>query len=668
MGIWILSPPATHGEMAYRVDANTDAGLYQSGLNLVAGTIYKLTFDLWSVAKSATGGDAAVTINFTGSNAADFGVTDLVDDAGSASEGAIRTFTAMVTAPDTGSYKIEIHAASANANNSPFIDNVSLEVSKYSLWAAGLGLSGIPTDDYDGDHLSDFYEYALNGDPKDPGDTGGVEYGFTGDFFEYIYYRRTDDESLVYNVVDTTNLVSGLHNINAWDSTTAGPSGVPNCDLITNRYDTTSRGTQFIQLVIDFLGDGYSGFVPNPTGVTTTSLAAYPNKAVFGNRPTSVDSVNKLWNQFPATYWTGAFPLGNGHFAAMIFGGLTKDVIQFNHENLWEAPDFPDRYLTGTLPNREAEITDMRNKIFAGQPYEAHQVASSVLISHSIGSYQPFAVLNFDYDYGVINNADIKGYHRVLDMETGMASSHFMKGSTTYDREVFIANDKEVIALRMTATGPDKISTRISLSRPAHYLHQVLPVASCGPNEICIYGNVQGDDVSSHATTIEAVARVIVTGGTVDSTDGVLTVSNASEMIVLLAGVTDFNIDDPYTPLSLDLRQTCIDLINAFETTGWAQSKADAIAAHQPVFNRVNLRLGPEEINDIPTEVRVKAAQTATSGNYDLVMDSQLFQFGRYMTIAASRPGSMPVNLEGKWCSRLRPHGTRTTITISTSR
>ena len=114
---------------------------------------------------------------------------------------------------------------------------------------------------------------------------------------------------------------------------------------------------------------------------------------------------------------------------------------------------------------------------------------------------------------------------------------------------------------------------------------------------------------------------MLVRDGTVSSEKGVLTVSKVSEMTVLLAGATDFNVDAPYSPLRLNLRQTCTALLDAFETSGWAAEKAAKIEEHQEAFNRVHLRLGPEQPNGVPQAERVVTARTATNGVYDLMLE-----------------------------------------------
>ena len=82
----------------------------------------------------------------------------------------------------------------------------------YALWALGWGVPiGPATNDYDGDLLKNLAEYALNGDPTDPLDTG-IKPTLTrsGDELTYAHLRRKDDTNLLYVVETRTNLVSGV--------------------------------------------------------------------------------------------------------------------------------------------------------------------------------------------------------------------------------------------------------------------------------------------------------------------------------------------------------------------------------------------------------------------------------------------------------------------------
>src|SRR5690606_27898820 len=66
---------------------------------------------------------------------------------------------------------------------------------------------------------------------------------------------------------------------------------------------------------------------------------------------------------------------------------------------------------------------------------------------------------------------------------------------------------------------------------------------------------------------------------------------------------------------------------------------------HAQLFNRVSLHLGdPSAESDLPTDERL-----TRFGGADLHLVELLFQYGRYLLIASSRPGDQPANLQGIW-------------------
>ena len=86
-----------------------------------------------------------------------------------------------------------------------------------------------------------------------------------------------------------------------------------------------------------------------------------------------------------------------------------------------------------------------------------------------------------------------------------------------------------------------------------------------------------------------------------------------------------------------------------------AQTQADLWQAHladyRPLFDRVGLDLGTAGSEDIPTDRRI----FDFISHPDPALVSLLFQYGRYLLIASSRPGTLPANLQGIWNDALRP-------------
>ncbi|NQZ59855.1 MAG: glycoside hydrolase N-terminal domain-containing protein, partial [Lentisphaeraceae bacterium] len=82
-----------------------------------------------------------------------------------------------------------------------------------------------------------------------------------------------------------------------------------------------------------------------------------------------------LWYAEPAKQWDLALPLGNGSMGAMDFGGIHKDVIQFNHINLWLPPSIGDKWVNGSkLPDKTGKVKEVRDLLFKGEAYKAHEI------------------------------------------------------------------------------------------------------------------------------------------------------------------------------------------------------------------------------------------------------------------------------------------------------
>jgi alpha-L-fucosidase 2 len=88
------------------------------------------------------------------------------------------------------------------------------------------------------------------------------------------------------------------------------------------------------------------------------------------------------------------------------------------------------------------------------------------------------------------------------------------------------------------------------------------------------------------------------------------------------------------------------------------------LADHRALFRRVRLDLGAAERRTLPTDVRLAALR---AGRVDPGLAALYFQYGRYLLIASSRPGTQPANLQGLWNDDLRPAwGSKYTININT--
>ncbi|MFC6088870.1 glycosyl hydrolase family 95 catalytic domain-containing protein [Saccharothrix lopnurensis] len=100
-------------------------------------------------------------------------------------------------------------------------------------------------------------------------------------------------------------------------------------------------------------------------------------------------------------------------------------------------------------------------------------------------------------------------------------------------------------------------------------------------------------------------------------------------------------IASPVAPVPLvrvDEPGAVVFYVGLTDPPGWEVFRDRAVADHRELFDRVSLDLGPAP--DGPTD---------TWRADDPAFAALLFQYGRYLLIASSRPGTLPANLQGVW-------------------
>ena len=233
-----------------------------------------------------------------------------------------------------------------------------------------------------------------------------------------------------------------------------------------------------------------------------------------------------------------------------------------------------------------------------------------------------------------------ESYKRTLNLDTAIATTTFEIDGITYKREVFASPVDDVLVVRLTADKPAGITIDVSLDRPADF-----NVASVGNDTLSMFGQAGHGD-KHKGVKYHTRLRAELEGGQLAVKDKALSISNADAVTLLLAAATDYNFDDPYKPLKSDLARVCAKQLSAAGKKSFERIKADHIAEHRRLFRRVSLALGSTPAAEKPTDERLKALR---DGADDPALAALYFQFGRYLLISCSRPGTMPSNLQGLW-------------------
>ncbi|WP_372795894.1 glycoside hydrolase N-terminal domain-containing protein [Pontiella sp.] len=337
-----------------------------------------------------------------------------------------------------------------------------------------------------------------------------------------------------------------------------------------------------------------------------------------------------LWYRKPALHWENqALPVGNGRLAAMVFGGVNQERLQLNEETVWdgEPSDFNN-------PDALEALPEVRRLLFEDKNEEATSLAKNKMLGrpYKIKSYQPLCDLLLDFD----DVKTVENYRRDLDLTTGISRTQYTVDGVEYVREVFVSEPDQVIVVNLKANRLGKINFTSTLFRE----QDTATTESASGNRVILRGKL--------AIDYEAQLVPVVDGGSVVSKDGKLEVKKANEVTLLVVGATSYN---SATDISGDATARCEAYLEAVGQKPYAQLRADHIAAHQELFNRVKLDLGTTDAVAMPTDERLQAIK---KGSFDPQFEVLYFQFGRYLLISSSRPGSLPANLQGKWNQYLK--------------
>ncbi len=373
----------------------------------------------------------------------------------------------------------------------------------------------------------------------------------------------------------------------------------------------------------------------------------------------------ELWYEKPAAYWEEALPLGNGRLGAMVWSGVDQEKVSLNEDSLWSG--YPQSH---DIPGAAKYYTQARQLAREKRYCEAQALIEENVLGQYTQSYLPLGELILDMRHP---EGEISGYRRSLDIEKAVCSLRYCVGKVSYTRETFVSAPDQVMVMRISADEPGRVSLRagytcglccgISVEDEYVVLHGIAP-SQVDPSYVESQNPIlYEEDPEKKGMRFCAMLAIVPQGGSLKALPEGMEVTGADSVTLYLAARTSFN--GPFRQPFLDgkpYRDLCKrDLQTAMQ---WDY---DSLAAkhtkdYQTYFNRVHIDLGPGR-EDLPTPKRLALwEQDVDPARYAL-----LFQYGRYLLIASSRPGTQPANLQGIWNQHLRaPWSSNYTININT--
>jgi len=374
--------------------------------------------------------------------------------------------------------------------------------------------------------------------------------------------------------------------------------------------------------------------------INKTSLKIWyqqPADATVANNPYS-------WKDDPE--WLKALPLANGSLGVMVFGDVNKERIQLSEESMWSgSPDDNDN------PDAFPAQAKIRELLFAGRYKEAVALTQQTQICKGEGSgrgsganvpFGSFQTLgDLWLDFGKQSSYD--DYYRELCLDDAMVKVSYSQEGVRYKREIFVSQPDQLLVIKLTADKPGMISLKSSLSRPERF-H-----TTSKENQLIMQG-VLSDGKGGEGLQYMARLSALSKNGIISYTDTTLIVKDADEVTLLLTASTDYVLEYPTYKGRDYKRITENNLIK-----GKKKSYKDLLEAHkneyQKYFNRVSFTMSKEMPDTIPTDKRLEKFKVSKS---DPHLVELLFQFGRYLLISSSRPGTLPANLQGLWTSKVQ--------------
>lgn len=367
-----------------------------------------------------------------------------------------------------------------------------------------------------------------------------------------------------------------------------------------------------------------------------------PNTSSTQNHP------NRLWYDHPARYWTEALPLGNGRLGAMVFGGIAAEHIQFNEESLWSG--YPYDHAN---PSALAWLPKVRQAVFSGD-YEA----ADQLVKHMQGpftqSYLPFGDVYLEFEAA----GDPQTYTHSLDLNTAIDVTEYQLAEASFRRECFISAPANVLVMLLSSTQAGGLTFRVRMD--SLLKHQV----QAQGDQLLLTGKApQQDDPNylhtenpivygEEGMTFAARLGVQIQRGEIKIDGNTLVIHSADAARLTLSAATSFN-GHHHSPAFAGKDPLSITA----QTLAAAQSRSvqdllqEHLAEYQPFFRKVELEIGGGAAADMPTDRRIASFKT----DPDAGLLALLFQYGRYLLIASSRPHTLPANLQGIWNNLVQP-------------
>lgn len=403
---------------------------------------------------------------------------------------------------------------------------------------------------------------------------------------------------------------------------------------------------------------------PRPAGALLTDLRPRRQAA----------AAHTLWFDAPAQEFTQALPLGNGKLGAMCYGGTRQSRIQLNDATAWSGSPGSEAANGAGRGDGPDLVARAREALAAGEHAAAEAELAKLATAHT-QSYLPFAELLLELDFGEQPDPGTGGdpahpnpghpdpalhYRRSLDLRSAVHGHSYTVAGRTINGQAYISAAHQVLVLELQVAGGPLPKVSASLVSPLRVVETTLGPGTLGldlqlPTDVAPLHANPPTGVQYDQPGRESLRGAVVAHWQHDGTelhdDGSLAAAGVSRLRLVVSTGTNFagpgQAPAPDRAAASQRATACVRAASALSSDELLNAH---IAGHRELYDRAELDLGePAGDPALPLDRRLRESPA------DPALAALLFNYGRYLLIGSSRPGTLPGNLQGIWNAEMQP-------------
>ncbi len=343
-----------------------------------------------------------------------------------------------------------------------------------------------------------------------------------------------------------------------------------------------------------------------------------------------------LTMRYPSTWhremWREAAPCGNGTVSALVYGGINREIITFNHAALWHGGALDE------LPDVSAVLSETRRLLDANDPVTADGVLSQAIKKTGYNAKISYPLPLGDLTLRNHSIASPHHYRRTVRMNTAEVALTWEADGVHFAREIFVSRADGLCYLKVSADRPGSLN--LSLAAAQHDTETQGSMVI--PN---VMTAADGDRLSFSADNINTVyepsrgsygiaSRLIPDGGSMRTEGDRIYVDGADSLLV----VTKIFIGAADRDDALAEAHAALDNVLSYE-----EALAAHTAIHKPLFEGVDF-----SITDEAERSNEELLLEAFDGEVSDQLVEKMYAFGRYLfLISTGDKGELPCHLLG---------------------